>query len=292
MARRQRKNKRSTSKRADRRRRILNEAAAAAAAAPSVAPADITEPVVVTGPATADSAARPDRPPAAREDGGHRDRRWAWVLLPIGALLVLAIVLAGQWIDRPAGASESTPEPSIVVGEIGGAVASPTPPPTPDPTPEPTAAPTPVVTPVPTAAPAATPPPTPLPTPPPPETPVPATTAPTPEPTAVVAVVGEPGDAVAAFYGYVVDGRFDEGYALWSDRMKRDFPREENLDGRFDDTADITFTQLRTVARDSSRAVVQANFVEEYESGSTREFIGYWELVLVDGRWLLDQPHY
>jgi hypothetical protein len=39
-------------------------------------------------------------------------------------------------------------------------------------------------------------------------------------------------------------------------------------------------------------ATVQANFVETYESGSTREFIGYWELIAVDGRWLLDAPHY
>jgi hypothetical protein len=215
------------------------------------------------------------------------------VLVPIGGLLVLTILLAGQWLDRPTGVTGPTPEPSIVIGEIGGVVFSPapTPQPTTPPTPQPTAPPTPAPTPVPTlvstAIPAATPPPTPVPASV-RSTPVPAT----PEPTAIVAVAGEPADAAAAFYGHAVDEEFDAAYALWSERMKGDFPRQENLDGRFDDTAAITFTQLRTVARDSERAVVQANFVEQYESGGTREFIGYWELVLVEGRWLLDQPHY
>ena len=74
--------------------------------------------------------------------------------------------------------------------------------------------------------------------------------------------------------------------------MKAQYPREDNLDGRFDQTAAITFTQLQTVEQSSDRAVVQANFVEEYDSGGSREFIGFWELVFVDGRWLLDQPHY
>ena len=39
-------------------------------------------------------------------------------------------------------------------------------------------------------------------------------------------------------------------------------------------------------------ATVQANFTETYESGATRQFIGYWHLVLVDGQWLLAEPHY
>ena len=239
-----------------------------------------------------------------------RDRRWAWVLVPIGGLLIVALLLGGQWLGGSAGAD--APSPSIVVGEVGGAVFSPEPTPhgptlAPQPTTPPVAAatavatpvptavatpvPTAVPTPAPTAAPAATPPPTAVPT---PATPAPATPEPpaTPDPTTVVAALAQPEDAVAAFYTYVVDEEFDAAYALWSDRMKTEFPRDENLDGRFDETASIRFTQLRTVARDGPRALVQANFVEEYESGATREFIGYWEVVLVDGRWLLDQPHY
>ena len=60
----------------------------------------------------------------------------------------------------------------------------------------------------------------------------------------------------------------------------------------FDQTADITFSELFTAERTDTTAVVQANFTETYDSGGSRNFIGYWRLVLVDGRWLLDEPHY
>ena len=128
---------------------------------------------------------------------------------------------------------------------------------------------------------------------PPPAPPTPAPTAPaSPAPTAVIVAVALPEDSVAAFYGNVAAGNFDAAYALWSDRMKATYPRQENLDDRFDDTASITFEQLRLVDRTDGSATVQANFTETYDAGSSRKFIGYWELVQVDGRWLLDEPHY
>jgi hypothetical protein len=108
----------------------------------------------------------------------------------------------------------------------------------------------------------------------------------------VIVAVAQPEDSVAAFYGNVAAGNFDAAYALWSDRMKATYPRQENLDDRFDDTASITFEQLRLVDLTDQTATVQANFIETYDSGSSREFIGYWQLIQVDGRWLLDEPHY
>ena len=286
----------------------MKQAAAAAAAAvpadPTPSDVEAKEPAAAPAHARRAGVTRPEPATSAAEPDGERDRRWAWVLVPIAGLLLLALVFSGQWLDGGAGAD--APPPSIEVGEVGGAIFSPgqtprdptsapvpTTQPTPVPTPVPTTAPTTVPTPAATTAPVATPLPTVAPTPA-PTTPPPATPEPqrTPVPTVVVVAVLEPEDIVAAFYGHVVDEEFDEAYALWSDRMKSEFPREENLDGRFDVTASITFTQLRTVASGGSRALVQADFVEEYESGATREFIGYWEVVQVDGRWLLDQPHY
>ena len=108
----------------------------------------------------------------------------------------------------------------------------------------------------------------------------------------VVAVIDPPEAAVAAFYRDAVAGDFDAAYALWDERMRSTYPREANLDERFDQTADITFSALYTAERSDTTAVVQANFTETYDSGSSRDFIGYWRLVLVDGRWLLDEPHY
>jgi hypothetical protein len=212
-----------------------------------------------------------------------RSRRYAWAVAAIAGLVAIAVLLSGRWLPGRTDVAAPTPVPSIVVGELEGVVVTPRP--TPQPT-SPTAVPTPLATsspPTPTAVPATVA----------PATPQPATPAPaTPIPTSVVAVASDPAETVARFYGHAVDEEFDAAYALWSERMKSAFPREENLDGRFDETAAISFTQLRTVAVDGASAIVQANFIEEYESGGSREFIGYWELVIVDGAWVLDFPHY
>jgi len=74
--------------------------------------------------------------------------------------------------------------------------------------------------------------------------------------------------------------------------MRAAYPRPENLDQRFDETASIEFQQLFVAEQAGDRATVQANFTETYDSGSSRQFIGYWRLVRVDGRWLLDEPNY
>jgi len=174
----------------------------------------------------------------------------------------------------PGGAviSQATPAPT----------ARPTPAPTATPAPTPTPKPTPVTTPAPTAVPTPAPQPT-----------VGPTAAPaTPEPTAIVVALAGPEDAVASFYRRVADGDFDAAYALWSDRMKTTYPRQGNLDDRFAETESISFESLHTVERTATTATVQANFTEVYVGGGSRQFIGYWVLILVDGRWLLDEPHY
>ncbi len=290
MARHGRTRNRTGQKRSERRRRSKE-----ATLRPVPNPVEVAKPLPIEPSAPAESRLPVHDLLGERREYVHPRRRPTWVLVPLAALFVLAVALSGAWIDRPVSGREPTPASSIVVGEIGGMVA--TPPGTPDtkpdasPTAEPTAVPTPVPTPLPTAAPTtavATPAPTALPATPAPTTPAPAT----PDPTTVVAVASNPAESVATFYSRAAAGEFDAAYALWSDRMKADFSREENLDGRFDETSAITFTQLQTVGQRGDRAVVQANFIEEYESGATREFIGYWEVVLVDGAWVLDQPHY
>ena len=94
------------------------------------------------------------------------------------------------------------------------------------------------------------------------------------------------------FYSFVTNGRFDAAYALWSDRMKATYPREENLDRRFDDTAAIRIHGLELVSQDGGRAVVAIDFTETYDGGATRRFQGSWELVRAGDRWLLDAPHF
>ena len=186
--------------------------------------------------------------------------------------------------------------PGIIVGIPGGAVIQAAPSSTSAPLPTPTTRGAAPATPAPTPGATATPAPAPTAAPPsaPPSVgPPPATVPSTPVPTAAaVAVVGPPEAAVATFYRHVLAGEFDAAYAVWSERMKSTYPRDGNLDERFDQTADITFSELFTAERTDTTAVVQANFTETYDSGGSRNFIGYWRLVLVDGRWLLDEPHY
>jgi hypothetical protein len=237
------------------------------------------------------------------------DRRRA-VAVMIGILVpaLLAYVGVRVLLDEPVVARH----PGIVVGEAGGEVVSTVPSPsvTPSPTASPTEQPTPraTVAAAPTATPVAPSEPAvaaPQPTdaevaaepPPATEPPAPAGPAPTPPPPATpppggVAVAGDPSDAVAAFYRRVSDGSFDAAYALWSDRMKATYPRQENLDGRFANTASVTFTELRVASQSETTATVQANFVERYDGGGSREFVGYWQLVRVGGAWLLDAPTY
>ena len=248
---------------------------------------------LVSPPASAPSAPLAPIPPVATtgtaEDDAPRRRNRAaiWAVAGFAALVLAVGVLAALVAPADVGQVAATPSPTIFVGEPGGAVI----PEAESPTPSPTS----------TASPSSTPESTPAPTPepvvtvPPPPTPTPAPPAPpslTPAPTAVIVAVAQPEDSVAAFYGNVADGNFDAAYALWSDRMKATYPRQANLDDRFDETASITFHQLRLVDRTDGTATVQANFTETYDSGGSREFIGYWELVQVNGRWLLDAPHY
>ena len=220
-----------------------------------------------------------------------RTRRTPPMLLPLVVVVTIAglVVLGLLTWPREDELAAASPRPSVIVGIPGGAVIpDPTSPPTPSAVPAPSEAPA-EPTPVPTLAPAAEPPPeltaeaAPAPTTPPVQT---------PEPTAVIVAVAGPADTVAAFYAAVVDGAFDDAYALWSARMRATYPREVNLDSRFDETASITFQQLAVVEQGPGSATVQANFTETSDAGSSQDFIGFWRLVQVDGRWLLDEPHY
>lgn len=226
------------------------------------------------------------RAPASRPNGERRRRAVA-----AAALLALA-VLTVFLLPRSMAEIAASPSPSIIIGTAGGVVISQG---------EPSAAPaaesstpsaaptdTPVATPgpptvVPATAPATGGSPRPI--------AAPAATA-APQPTSVAIAVAGPADAVGAFYAHVVAGSFDAAYSLWSEGMRAAYPRQENLDQRFDETASIDFQQLFVAEQAGDSAAVQANFTETYESGASRQFVGYWRLVRVDGRWLLDAPSY
>ena len=220
--------------------------------------------------------------------------RLVWVLTALALVAVAAY--AASRVSEPAAEPLRTPE---AVGGVVVATPGDTPPP--EATPIPTAPPTSVATPPPvataapapatTVAPAATD--APAATAAPTATPIAASqTSPVSPTPSTVVVAADPGETVLAFYQAVAGEDFDTAYALWDEGMRATYPREPNLDDRFDETAAITFSQLSVAEISGDSATVQANFTETYESGATRQFIGYWHLVLVDGQWLLAEPHY
>lgn len=312
VAKKSRKHQKRSASRANRRAEALGSLPAPTVAGdldatrvhPAAAPDAAVPPVAVAPPlgrSRVSAAPTVATPPA---DDRRRRRRGAWVLglaALIGAGALAAVLLGDRADDIAIGPS---PRPSIEVGIPGGEVVNdptPTPQPTASDVPEPTSTEAPPETPEPTVPPA-----TPAPTHAPvvaASTPVPATAAPAadtpapatpaPRPSGVVAAaVASPADAVAAFYRRVTDGNFDAAYALWSDRMKATYPRQENLDERFDSTASIEFSQLYVAEQTATSATVQANFTETYDGGGSRDFVGYWRLIRTDRGWLLDAPNY
>jgi hypothetical protein len=229
----------------------------------------------------------------AARAGAVARRPLAWLALPVVAtLLVAALFVAGyaaasavdlRFADADAGAKERGRAPvSVAVAEPTGAITvTPTPQPTPVVTPEPTQ--TPEATPEPTPPPSATPPP-------PSPTPVPVADA-----QQAVAVAANPADTVAAFYRFVVDEQFREAEALWTDEMRQRYPPAGNIDGRWDDTHAVSIQRLEIVALDEATgyALVAVDFIETSGSpATTTRYIGTWELVRRDGRWLLHEPHF
>ena len=245
------------------------------AAPPDVPPAPPFRADEAPGPG---GAASPPMAPAA-PDRSEPDRR-AGVLFAILALLLVGSVVAGFF------AGGGTPSPS----QAPGAAIAPTP--TALPTPSPTALPTPLSIPTPSLVPTVLPtsPPTPKPTPPP--TPRP-TVRPAPDPTSRPAAVSAPARAVIAFYDAAADHDWDRAISLWSASMQDRYPPQEWLVDRFRRTTRIDITRLVTVSQGDGRARVEVSLTEyRTVEPSPRRFVGAWDLILVDGEWLLHDPDF
>jgi hypothetical protein len=213
--------------------------------------------------------------------------------MSVFAGLVLGAGITVFVISLSSGGNESRPAASSDGSQPPADATAPT-----EPTPEESEA-VPPASPTPTATASSTPtqptlPPTPTPLPP---TPTPELAPPPPTPAPEAPQVAAPDGTLAAetverWYRLVSSQQFEAAYALWSERMKSDFPRQGNLDNRWASTAGVTIHSLQVVEWSESRASVAIDFTETSRSGSERRFRGSWELVWVDGQWLLDQPHF
>jgi eukaryotic-like serine/threonine-protein kinase len=226
------------------------------------------------------------RAPLARPYPEERRRRrsLALLLIPLAAFLFVGAAfwtLTGRLQNANGGvlgvtsspgqsaiavlpSTSTTPTPSV------GATPSPLPLASPSPTREPTRAPTP--------------------------SPSPRITAPPTAPAVAVSPrAGSPAAVVARFYEAVEAHDFDAAASLWTPRMRREYPPDGYIDGRFSHTTRIDLRRNKVVALDTGAgtAVVSVDLIEYRDiEPSPRRFVGRWELVLTDQGWLMDKPHF
>ena len=217
--------------------------------------------------------------------GDERPRRVELLLAALAMVLPLVVVAGMLFNNGSSKDSEGAPGPVVVTTPIPTTVPVESASPAPSATvvPVPTAPATPVPSPEPTRTPTVTPPPT-------PEPPRPTDPVAPPEP------AGDgPSRAVRAFYTSVEDHDWQRAIALWSPSMQERYPPDEWLIDRFRPTTRIDITQLDTVSidRDAGRARVSVTLVEyRRDEASPRTFAGAWDLVRIDGLWVLDDPHF
>jgi hypothetical protein len=106
---------------------------------------------------------------------------------------------------------------------------------------------------------------------------------------------GSPAAVVARFYDLVETHQFDAAASLWTSRMRRQYPPDGNIDGRFSRTTRIDLRRDRVTAVDlrAGTAVVAVDLIEyRTVEPSPRRFVGRWDLVLTDRGWRMDEPHF
>jgi hypothetical protein len=125
------------------------------------------------------------------------------------------------------------------------------------------------------------------------------TARPTPRPTPRPATQGGvgpargPAETVDRFYRLIELHDYDAAAALWSPRMRGEYPPSRYIDGRFDATTriDVHRLRIRRMSVASRDAVVSIDITEYRSSGSLRRWVGTWDLVLIGGSWRMDDPH-
>jgi eukaryotic-like serine/threonine-protein kinase len=252
-----------------RTRAVPRSAGAAAFSAAAVAePVEVgaAARVVRSGAAPA-RPAHPARPAGLIEARSRGDRRAAFASVLL-LLLILAVGLI-WFAGFPASSTGPSLQPTNPVVVIA-------PPASPSPAPTSTASPAPTATPTPS--------PTPSPTP-----------AATVRPVAPAPTVRSPADTVRAFYAAVARHDWNTAIGIWSPSMRRRYPPQQWLIDRFRYTTRIDITSLRTTRLNETAgtANVAVSLVEYRTVSPTRRtFVGSWDLVRIDGRWYLNDPHF
>jgi hypothetical protein len=107
---------------------------------------------------------------------------------------------------------------------------------------------------------------------------------------ALVPIGGDPADAVARFYQSVSAHEFGAAAALWTPRMRAQYPPAEYIDHRFVGTQQITLQGEGMLGDSGGVAIVYVDVIEVMD-GQTRHWVGTWQLVDTASGWLLNRPN-
>jgi hypothetical protein len=72
--------------------------------------------------------------------------------------------------------------------------------------------------------------------------------------------------------------------------MQSAYPPAEYIDRRFAYTQQMNLRQAQIVSNNGQTATVYIDLIEVY-AGSTRHWVGTWQLVATSSGWLLNQPN-
>jgi hypothetical protein len=95
-----------------------------------------------------------------------------------------------------------------------------------------------------------------------------------------------------SFYSLVARHQFEAAARLWSDAMKRRYPPQGFINGRFARTTSIVINRLALVSQKGSKATVAVDITETLSDGRRGRYVGSWNLIRSGNGWLLDQPRF
>ena len=249
-----------------------------AAPVPVATAAPEPEPVAVPVPVAAAAMAAPVSPIERVAPVRSRRRVPVWIL-PLAAAAVVALLLAMPVLGwfKAAGQRDTAQLP---LTGLNSSSPGPSPQATPSPTPEATPQATPSATDQPSAQPATQ-----------PSQAQPPVVVEQPAPGPVVqSGAGDPRGSIAGFYQAVANHQFDAAAATWSARMQSAYPPPQYINQRFAYTQQMDLRQAQVVANNGQVATVYIDLIEIY-AGSTRHWVGTWQLVDTSSGWLLNQPN-
>ena len=104
-----------------------------------------------------------------------------------------------------------------------------------------------------------------------------------------------PAEVVLAFYVAVATHEWKTARDLWSPDMQLRYPPDAHIVDRFSATQRIHINLIKTVEVDRSAGTARVEVTMlEYRTvePSPRRYVGAWDLVRIDGRWLLHAPDF